>query len=284
MLRSIRCLLLLVGLTLPQIAQAQSTMSPVDPGSAAFMHGDYALALQEWAKKAEAGDAEAINNIGILYNKGFGVEKDAKKAAVFYRKAAEMGFANAQFNLANLYYAGNGVERSLGEAAQLYRAAADRGHQAAQYYLGLMYIDGEGVPQDKAQGLAWIRRAADADNVAAQFTAGQLMVEDDNAPADIQKGAEYVLASAQAGHPKAALLMAQLYNAGKGAEKNDLEAYIWARIAADRLQPGQDSRKAQNLIDDLEGRLDDGAIKAAERVIAIRNPKPEAAEGETPPQ
>ena len=89
-----------------------------------------------------------------------------------------------------------------------------------------MYIDGEGVPQDKAQGLAWIVRAADADNVAAQFTAGQLLVEDENAPADIQKGADYVLKSAHAGHPKAALLMAQLYNAGKGAEKNDLEQGI----------------------------------------------------------
>ena len=76
--------------------------------------------------------------------------------------------------------------------------------------------------------------------------------------------------------------MSQLYAAGKGAEQNDIEAYVWARIAADRLKPGQDSRKAHALIDELEARLEEGAIKAAERVIQIRNPKPDT-EGEAPP-
>jgi len=79
------------------------------------------------------------------------------------------------------------------------------------------------------------------------------------------------------------LLMAQLYAAGKGAEQNDLEAYVWARIATDRLKPGQDSKKAYALIDELESRLEEGAIKAAERVIQIRNPKPEG-EAEAAPQ
>jgi len=138
------CLTLLTMLAAPGWAQ-----SAIDPGSAAFMHGDYATAMQEWWKKAQAGDAEAINNIGVLYNKGLGVEKSPAKAAEWYQRSAEFGYPNAQFNLANLYYSGDGVEKNTKQAAYWYQQAAERGHLGAQYYLGLMYEDGEGVPQDR---------------------------------------------------------------------------------------------------------------------------------------
>jgi hypothetical protein len=100
---------------------------------------------------------------------------------------------------------------------------------------------------------------------------------------DPVKGADYTLKAAHAGNAKASLLMAQLYEAGNGAEKNDLEAYVWARIATGRLKPGQDMKKAEALVDELEHRLEPGAIKAAEKVILIREPKPETP-GETAPQ
>lgn len=268
------------------LAQPSLAQSDVDPGSAAFMHGDYATAMQEWWKKAKAGDAEAINNIGVLYNKGLGVDRDPTKAAEWYQRAAEFGYPNAQFNLANLYYSGEGVEKNAKQAAYWYQQAAERGHLGAQYYLGLMYEDGEGVPQDQMMALKWIVKAADAGNAAAQYEVGRMLVTGDGLQPDAKKGADYALKSAQAGNSKAALLMAQIYESGNGADKNDIEAYVWARIALDRLKPGQDSKKASALVDDLEGRMEPGAIKAAERVIAIRNPKPEdATQGNAaPPQ
>jgi TPR repeat protein len=122
-------------------------------------------------------------------------------------------------------------------------------------------------------------KAADGGNAAAQYEVGRMLVGGDGLQADPVKGAEYTLKAAHARNAKAALLMAQLYAAGNGAEQNDLEAYVWARIATERLKPGQDSKKAYDLVDQLEGRLDDGAVKAAERVIQIRNPKPESKEG-----
>ena len=142
-----RLMLSLIAVLCMLAPMAQAQTSPVDPGSAAFMSGNYALALQEWSTKAQTGDAEAMNNIGILYNKGLGVEQDEAMAASWYRRAAEIGFANAQFNLANLYYSGNGVERDLKQSAGWYHEAAKRGHLGAQYFLGLMYEDGEGVPR-----------------------------------------------------------------------------------------------------------------------------------------
>jgi len=277
--RQFRQSLLLPGILAILIAQASFALaqgtSPVDPGSAAFMHGDYALAFQEWSKKAEAGDAEAMNNIGVLYNKGLGVDADAKTAAGWYRRAAELGFVNAQFNLANLLYTGNGVARDLKQSAAWYHEAAVRGHLGAQYFLGLMYADGEGVAADKIEALKWIVKSADGGNAVAQYEVGHMLIAGDGLQPDPAKGADYALKAAHAGNAKAALLMAEVYDEGNGAAQNDLEAYVWARIAADRLQPGQDSKKAAALIEELAGRLEEGAIKAAERVIQIRNPKPE---------
>ena len=51
---------------------------------------------------AEAGDAEAQNNLGLMYFNGRGVAQDEAEAVAWYRRAAEQGFANAQYNLGAL--------------------------------------------------------------------------------------------------------------------------------------------------------------------------------------
>jgi TPR repeat protein len=48
------------------------------------------------------GHALAMNNIGELYEKGMGVEKDLDAAIEWYRKAAEQGEENAQSALERL--------------------------------------------------------------------------------------------------------------------------------------------------------------------------------------
>ena len=43
-------------------------------GSAAYQAGDFATALQEWTPLADAGDATAQYNLGIIYRQGQGYE------------------------------------------------------------------------------------------------------------------------------------------------------------------------------------------------------------------
>src|SRR3989304_2531361 len=59
--------------------------------------------------KAEKGDAEAQNNLGVCYEKGKGVAKDSAEALKWYRKAAGQNDANAQSNLGFCYAKGQGV-------------------------------------------------------------------------------------------------------------------------------------------------------------------------------
>src|SRR5689334_6799617 len=68
-------------------------------GVEAYNRGDFGAALKEWRPVAEAGDANAQYNIGMLYARGQGVPQDYRQAAEWYRKAAEQGVAAAQYNL-----------------------------------------------------------------------------------------------------------------------------------------------------------------------------------------
>ena len=102
-------------------------------------------------KAAEKGDDKSQLELGRLYATGYGVTKNAKEAANWYRKAAEQSAAvngnkDAQFMLARMYAQGFGVEQNDAEAVAWYRKAADQGDADAQCILGGMCADGLGVP------------------------------------------------------------------------------------------------------------------------------------------
>ena len=87
----------------------------------------------ETKAKAEAGDADAQFNLGVMYYQGLGVEQDLKEAVKWYQKAADQGdVAMAQFNLGVMYEKGKGVEQDFKEAVKWYQKAADQGDAMAQ--------------------------------------------------------------------------------------------------------------------------------------------------------
>ena len=78
---------------------------------------------------------------------------DQQKIAAL-RASAEAGDALAQVNLGVMYTKGNGVRRDDIEANSWFRKAADQGDALAQVRLGIMYANGRGVQQDDAEA-AW---------------------------------------------------------------------------------------------------------------------------------
>ena len=81
--------------------------------------------------------------------------------------AAEQGYARAQDNLGWMYNNGWGVLEDYAEAARWFRAAAEQGYALAQNNLGLMYFKGHGVPQDYAKAHMWYNiGATNGDNIA----------------------------------------------------------------------------------------------------------------------
>jgi TPR repeat protein len=95
-----------------------------------------AVAPDELERRAERGEPEAQNELGVIYADR--ARRDEAKAVEWYRNAAEQGLAEAQYNL------------------------------------GVMYRDGRGVAGDPITGYAWLSIAAKAGFVPASDALSKL--------------------------------------------------------------------------------------------------------------
>lgn len=69
-------------------------------------------AITWYERAAQAGNGEAMYNLGAIYQMGNeAVPKDAEKAVEWYTKAAESGVREAMYNLGVMYYTGTDIEK-----------------------------------------------------------------------------------------------------------------------------------------------------------------------------
>jgi hypothetical protein len=73
------------------------------------------------------------------------ISRENYQTYVWFRKAAELGDAYAQFNLGLMYKKGEGIERDYAAAFKWLRQAAQQGLAFAQNHLGALYYNGRGV-------------------------------------------------------------------------------------------------------------------------------------------
>jgi TPR repeat protein len=103
-----------------------------------FENGNYDAAFRIFSKQAAAGDVIASNYLGTHYYLGAGVPRDFVRAAQLYEVAALAEYADAQRNLGIMYLRGLGVEKDYHQAyGWLYHAHAG-GNKGANDYLTLM--------------------------------------------------------------------------------------------------------------------------------------------------
>ncbi|MDJ0837066.1 MAG: SEL1-like repeat protein [Acidobacteriota bacterium] len=226
---------------------------------------DPAGSVPWYLKAAEAGHPGAMNNLGVLYHSGLGVEQDSEKARTWYgsalgkgnvgamnnlgsllraenpnnltealawfRKAAEMGYPPAQTNLAVLLEEGSGVEPALEEAADWYRKAAAQGDARAMTSLGVIYAKGSGVEQDEAQALEWFKKAVDRKYAEASFQIGLLYLdrEDMEETGSQNRAVMHFLRAADLGHGGALYRLAELFEEGRGVPKDMIKAVAYLR-------------------------------------------------------
>jgi len=211
MLRSFVVVLLPLFFCLPLFAQ----QAAFDAGRAAKDRGHYATAIRAWLPLAEAGSAEAANNIGHMYEEGLGVAQNYGEAMDWYRKAALQELAQAQHNVGLLYYNGYGVAANPREAMRWFRLAANQGLAASEYMLGLAYQSGEGAELDYTEARRWF------------------------------------LLSARQGYADAQMMYAYMLLAGDGDSEREAapaRAYVWAQVAARHGQQGADDIRALAVI------------------------------------
>ena len=64
----------------PILAGSPTTvLGGFDEGWSAYQRGDFATALKEWGPLAEQGNLLAQYNLGVMYDRGRGVEEDQRR-------------------------------------------------------------------------------------------------------------------------------------------------------------------------------------------------------------
>ncbi len=150
-----RTLIIIPVLLFSLLLGVPSYSADFNKGLTAAQSGDWATALKEWKPLAEEGNAAAQNNLGLMYDNGWGVPQDYKESVYWYRLAVEQGYEVAQYNLGLMYEKGKGVPQDDKEAVRLYRLAAEQGYADAQGNLGVMYVFGKGVTKDFVYAHMW---------------------------------------------------------------------------------------------------------------------------------
>ena len=107
-------------------------------GNKRVEEGDYQGAFECWTKAAELGDAIAHHQLGNMYDRGDGVEKDFEKAVYHYEKAAIGGHPIARHNLGAIEEKNGNIERAVKHLI----IAANLGFEASMKGLWVAFSEG----------------------------------------------------------------------------------------------------------------------------------------------
>ncbi len=109
---------------------------------------------------AKKGNTEAQFKVGEMYETGFGVKQDRKKAMQWITKAAEKGHEAANFQLLYWNIEKNGLTKTNKTKLEALKQKAANANAQAQYYYGKMYAHGVGVRKNDDKAIGWLNKAA----------------------------------------------------------------------------------------------------------------------------
>lgn len=185
---------------------------------------------------AEAGDADAMTFLGVMYLRGReGLPEDAAQAMAWFEKAAGAGDNRGAYNLGICHKAGVAGEPNPAEAYTWFLAAAERGMADAQEEIGFAHMLGRGAPRDLDAAEAWFAKAANQGSANAAMQVGNVISVRAQETGDSGRMAEAVdwfRKAAEAGETSAQYNLAVLYNNGDDVPEDFTEAGYWYERAA----------------------------------------------------
>ena len=184
--RSSACLLPVGALLAASLMMAcqKAPQQAFQDGMEAYSKADFKTALENWRPLAEAGDASAQTNVGLMYSQGKGVPQDYQQAFDWYKKAAMQNYPDAEYNLALVFRDGKGMPPNPEEAIRWFQHAAESGHLRAAVRLGEMYRKGAGVPANPREAVKWFELAAEKGEPAAQVELGEILAQGEGVAMD----------------------------------------------------------------------------------------------------
>lgn len=116
---------------------------------------DYEEAAKLYQELLDEGydDRRLFTNLGSLYQNGYGVQQDDRKAVELYRTGMEKGSITAAVNLGYMYANGQGVTKDRVKGVQLLKEGYKNRNADAMYNAGLVLERGDGIPKNELEAL-----------------------------------------------------------------------------------------------------------------------------------
>lgn len=212
---------------------------------------DYERALKLYRKAADSGNAWAINNIGVMYQEGQGVEQSHEKAREYFIKAADGKNYFGYHNLAIQHFKGYGVPVDQQEAFKWLKKCMAEGITACNRDMFEIFHFGYyGVRRNIGDAVHYLELAAGEGDPRAQWQMAKELIDHScKAPGLLgtllgvgprncfqggtEKGVEILEDMARQGYPAAYNSLGALYHKGEGV-KADMKKAIdyWEKAAA----------------------------------------------------
>lgn len=185
---------------------------------------DLKQAAEFYKQAANLGHAAAITNLGFCHDEGLGLPKDKEYAIKLFEQAVKLKYAPAMIVLGMRYQTGTSVSKDLKRASDLFRQAAKLEHPIAIHNLAVIYRDGLGVSKDLKQAAELFRQAADLGYPDAIVNLGACYEHGSGVPKVPKKAAECYQKAANLGNAGAIANLGNCYEKGFGVLRDQKRA------------------------------------------------------------
>lgn len=195
---------------------------------------DPAAAAAATLPLAEVGNLRAVALAGFLHDQGIGLPKDEAKALALYRQAAEAGFPQAMFNVGIYHEFGyGGLDPDPAAAREWYVKAGAMDFATALTAWGVMLRDGIGGPADAGGARAVLERAVAIGDAQAMAELGFMLAVGIGGETDLAMARELYQVAALREVNWAARDYGEMLEFGEGGAVDVAGAVDWYRRSAE---------------------------------------------------
>lgn len=186
---------------------------------------------------AEDGNTDAMWEYAIYTMSSL---KDKEYECVnFLHKAVDENNYIAMYWLARVYEIGFSVEKNEKKAKELYKKSFEglaniddkEKTRWENYYLSMLYLNGFGTSKSEKEGKKYLKRSSDAGLPEAQFTLALYYLDEGNA-AKLKEAFELFKKAAKQGHLESQIVLEQEYLEGDRLEHSVEKSMFWQMKAA----------------------------------------------------
>ncbi len=209
---------------------------------------------EAFLKASEKGYIPALNNLGVIYLNGWGVDENIEKAKKHFTDAENYIPALNNLGVIELREAleDPGVldtlDLSESKAVERIQKAADANYPPAANNLGILHL----MKQNYGEATKWFSNAAKFDYAPALFNLGTSYGRGYGGKPDYQKVAELYEKAARKGNVDAQYNLGVMYYQGIGVEKDLVNSFIWLGVAKE--QGSAEAGKVQSTVEVLLGK------------------------------